>query len=92
MANLILIERDPVTDKGKVVSTFTTKTLLWEYMLPKLTDTWDLRTPSNDRLYALNYPSMCNMIKKFPVVFFRDNGKVRFTIIEAPKNLKPGEE
>jgi len=91
MANLILIERDMKTDKGQIVSTFTTKTLLWEYMLPKLTDTWDLRTPENDRLYALNYPSLCNMVKKFPVVFFRDSGKVRFTIIEAPKNLKPGE-
>jgi len=92
MANLILIGRDPKTDKGKIISTFTTKTLLWEYMLPRLEDSWDLRTPENDRVYALNYPSMCNMIKKFPIVFFRANGKVRFTIVEAPKNLKPGEE
>ena len=92
MANLILIERDLKTDKGKVVSTFTTKTLLWEYMLPRLTDTWDIRTTENERVYALTYPSMCNILKKYPNVCFRDQGKTRFTVIEVPKNLKPGEK
>jgi len=93
MANILLIKRDGrEATKSTPLSTFTTKQGLWDFMLPKFTDSWDIRTTANNRVYKLTYQSMCAIFKKYPNVCFRDEGLTRYAAFELPKNLKHGEE
>ncbi len=86
MANIQVTHKDH-KGNSKPLGTFSQKKKVWDYIEPDINEHFTMKIfPNHKKEYTVSKETMSRLLKEETGVVFRENGKIRYIVINVPLN------